>query len=118
MIKRAEDMVREIKDSMRGGQGQVALTHLFKPGEFQGKARLCARITLEPGCSIGFHEHVHEEEIYYIISGQAVLTDSAVGSDQTLRAGDASITLDGQRHAIRNDSQETLELLALILLHQ
>ncbi len=117
MLKRAEAMVREIKESMRGGDGQVQITHIYKPGEFKGRARMCAKITLEPGCSIGLHEHLNEEEIYYIIRGQAILTDSTEVGEQILNPGDASITLGGQSHAIRNNGSEPVELLALILMY-
>jgi len=115
MIRHAEDMAQEIRERMRGGDGQVIITRLLQPGEYQGKARLIARITLGPGCSIGYHEHVGEEEIFYIISGQGIFADSSDGQEHTVSAGDAAITLGSQSHAIRNDGSETLELLAVIL---
>lgn len=117
MIKRAEEMVRETRSQMRGGQGDVQIIHLFKPDEFRGKARLYARVILEPGCSIGMHEHVGEEEIYTVIRGEAILTDSSLESEQIMRPGDASLTLSGGSHAIRNDGDETLEIMALVLLN-
>lgn len=115
MIRHVDQMVSELKVRMRGGNGQVTVTQLFEPGEFKGKARLCARLTLEKGCSIGYHEHVNEEEIFYIISGIAVLIDSTLETEQVLKPGDAAITLAGESHSIRNDNDETLEVLALIL---
>ena len=116
MIKRTESMVGEIRERMRGGAGQVTVTPILLPGEYRGKARLLARITLNPGCSIGYHQHLNEEEIFYILSGEAVLADNEENNGQILRPGDASITLNGQSHSIRNAGGEPLELLALILL--
>lgn len=118
MIKRAEDMVREIRDRMRGGEGQATITRLLQPGEYQGRSRLIAKVTLGPGCSIGYHEHVNEEEIFYIISGQAIFTDSADGQEHLLRPGDSAVTLGSQSHAVRNAGSEPLELLAVILDYQ
>ena len=117
MIRKAEEMVCEVRSQMRGGSGEVQIIHLFRAGEYKGKARLYARIILEPGCSIGLHEHVGEEEIYVVIRGQAVLTDSTLDQEQVMEPGDASLTLSGQTHAIRNDGTETLEIMALILLN-
>jgi quercetin dioxygenase-like cupin family protein len=117
MIKRVEEMVQETRSQMRGGQGEVQIIHLFKPDEFRGKARLYARVILEPGSSIGMHEHVGEEEIYTVIRGEAVLTDSTLESEKIMRPGDASLTLSGESHAIRNDGAETLEIMALVLLN-
>jgi len=118
MIRRSDDMMSETKANMRGGKGEIQMTHLFQRSEFKGKSRLCARLTLEPGCSIGYHEHVDEDEIYYILKGQAVFTDSTAVSEQVLEPGDAAVTLSGESHAIRNDGTETLEILAIILLYQ
>lgn len=119
MYRRADDMMSETKANLRGGSGNVQLTHLFQSGEFKGKSRLCAKITLEPGCSIGYHEHVDEDEIYYVLKGQAVFVDSTADDAEVLmNPGDASVTLSGQSHAIRNDGAETVEILAIILLYR
>jgi len=115
MIKRNPDMVREIRSNMRGGNGNVEICHIFKPEELKGKTRLNAKITLEPGCSIGLHEHVGEEEIYYILKGIATVNDN--GNISTLYPGDAVLTGNGASHSIENNGSETLELMALILLY-
>ncbi|NLW11955.1 MAG: cupin domain-containing protein [Clostridiaceae bacterium] len=115
MIKRAETMIRELKEQMRGGNGTVAITHLFSQDEIGGKARLIAKIELEPGCSIGFHEHQNEEEIFYIISGQATLDDQ--GDMQILNPGDAAITKGGQSHSLSNNGDSLLTVMAVILLY-
>ena len=71
MIKRASEMPRTVKPQMRGGDGQAVVTNLLDAGEYQGKSRMIATITLEPGCSIGEHVHEKEEEVFYIIQGTA-----------------------------------------------
>ena len=116
MIRRAEDMAGEIRDRMRGGEGQVTVTPLLKPGEFKGGARLFARLTLMTGCSIGLHDHQNEEEIFYVLSGEGLLTEDAGQPEKPLRQGDAAICASGENHTIRNAGPEPLELLALILL--
>jgi mannose-6-phosphate isomerase-like protein (cupin superfamily) len=115
MIRKAEELVREIKENMRGGAGQVEVVQLFKPGEFNGKARIIARLTLGQGSSIGMHQHLQEEEIFYVISGQGLLTDAAGEPEAILAAGDASITSSGGTHSIRNQESEPLVLLALVM---
>lgn len=116
MIKNAKDMVNEIKHEMRGGKGDVELTHIFGQEELTGKARLCARITINPGCSIGLHEHQAEEEIFYIMSGKGLVNDN--GSIREVAAGDAVLTGNGASHSIENTGREPLVLLAVILLFQ
>jgi len=115
MIKRAEQMIKEIKEQMRGGKGSVEITHIFKQDELKGKARLCAKITINPGCSIGLHEHVNEEEIFYIIKGKALIDDN--GTKQEAGPGDAILTGGGATHAVENTGNEPLEMMAVILLY-
>lgn len=114
MIKRAEEMVKTVKPQMRGGTGQATVTDLLNADEYTGSTRLVAKITLEPGCSIGEHVHENEEEVFYIISGTALYNDN--GHNCTLNTGDSCICLAGQKHSIANATEsETLIIAAIIL---
>lgn len=107
-------MIRDLRHEMRGGKGSVELMHIFGQDEMTGKARLFAKITLNPGCSIGMHQHDKEEEIYYVISGKGIINDN--GNITELSPGDASITGNGGSHSIENNGDEQLVLIAVILL--
>ncbi len=112
MIRSPSAMTTEVRDQMRGGQGQVTVQHYFKPEEFGAKMRLCARLTIPPGASIGEHEHLHEDEIYLILSGTGVIQE---GDARTrVKAGDAVLTGKGGRHAVANDGAESLVIAAII----
>lgn len=113
MIKKSDSMREEVRERMRGGKGSVRIGHLFEQGEYRGHARLIAKVTLAPGCSIGPHEHGEEEELFYIIKGRARLTED--GETYSLGPGDAALTGGGKSHAIECDGDEDLELLAVIL---
>lgn len=113
MIKRNENMQSKVNVNMRGGDGQVVITELMSKGEYDGKARLVATLTLESGCSIGEHVHENEEEIFYIISGTAEYNDN--GEIVELKAGDSCICRNGQKHSIANKCDETLVVAAVIL---
>lgn len=115
MVKQPHELEKELKERMRGGKGAVEVTHIFQQGEMKGKCRLFARLTIHPGCSIGLHEHVNEEEIFYILSGSGSLNDNGV--QKRVSAGDGVLTAGGQTHSIENDGDGPLELLAAILLY-
>jgi mannose-6-phosphate isomerase-like protein (cupin superfamily) len=115
MIKRSADMVKEVRDRMRGGTGSVEFTHVFLKEELTGKARLFARLTLPPGSSIGFHAHDGEEEVFYILSGRGTVEDQGAASE--VGPGDAVLTGGGAGHSIANPGTAPLELLAVILLY-
>jgi mannose-6-phosphate isomerase-like protein (cupin superfamily) len=77
---------------------------------------LFARLTLEPGCSIGMHTHDREEEVFYIISGKGTVDDN--GNIYMLKPGDAVKTGDGAYHALENTGTETLVIMAAIILFE
>ena len=100
--------------TLRGGDGQVIVRDFLSFGEYDGKARLLATLTLEPGCSIGKHIHENEEEIFYIIEGTATYDDN--GKTEILHAGDSCICKNGQSHSIANrEPSGTLRVVAVIL---
>ncbi|MDZ7261157.1 MAG: cupin domain-containing protein [candidate division KSB1 bacterium] len=115
MIRKSSEMEQTVRENMRGGQGKITITQIFKQEELKGHCRLCARITIGPGDSIGFHEHVDEEEIFLILRGRGEVVEN--GSKQEVVAGDAILTGGGAGHAIKNIGNEPLELIGIILLY-
>ena len=113
MIKRAADMQTEYRPNMRDGNGTVELTSFATPEELNNKGRLFANITLKPGCGIGYHVHEKDSELFYILKGTATYDDN--GTMTTLTAGDLALTPAGTGHAIKNEGNEDVELIALIV---
>jgi mannose-6-phosphate isomerase-like protein (cupin superfamily) len=113
VIRKSSETIEEIREGMRGGDGLVIVRHLFRKEEFKANVRLCARLLLPPGASIGEHTHEAEDEVYIVIHGTGLLRD---GSKETrVSPGDAILTGRGQSHAIRNDGTHDLELIAMIM---
>jgi len=108
-------MEKEARERMRGGSGSVEFLHIFRKEELKGKVRLLARLRLRTGCSIGYHAHEGEEEVFYILSGTGIVTEQGVTS--TVGPGDAVLTRGGESHSIENQGAEPLEFIATILLY-
>ncbi|MBE6368857.1 MAG: cupin domain-containing protein [Lentisphaerae bacterium] len=114
MIRKANECVSEVRENMRGGEKSVKITHFFdEKNELNSPARLCARLELEPGASIGFHQHEKEEEIFVVLSGRAVIDDN--GTEVEVAPGDAILTGNGAGHAVKSLGPETLQLMAIIV---
>ena len=114
MVKSSKDMHEVVKVAMRGGDGQVICKDFMDKGDYDGKARLLATLTLEPGCSIGRHIHENEEEIFYVIEGVATYDDD--GEIVKLFPGDSCVCRNGQSHSIANREESgTLTVVAIIL---
>jgi mannose-6-phosphate isomerase-like protein (cupin superfamily) len=115
MVKKFSELPVTLNENMRGGDGTVQITHLADKAGMHDKNRLFAKITLKPGCSVGYHVHEAETEIYHILSGTGVYDDNGV-STVTVNAGDTTYTPPGQGHSIANNTDTDLEFIALIIL--
>ena len=98
---------------MLGGDGSAMVREMFLKGEYRGHARLMAVLTLEPGCSVGKHTHHGDEELIYILQGSCRYDDN--GTVCRLSPGDAALTRDGESHEIVNDTDRSVEYLAVVL---
>ena len=113
MIRHNGEYRLEERFEMRGGKGTVKIEHLWEPKtQILAPNRLMARITLEPGCSVGFHPHDGEEELYYILSGQALVNDDGV--ETILNVGDCTLTGNGAGLAIACSGNEPLVIMAIV----
>ena len=115
MVKRSDQMVRELRDRMRDGDGRIEMLHIFKQEELKGKVRLFARLKLEKNCSIGYHKHENEEEVFYVVEGRGTVTED--GREYNVESGDAVLTAGGSEHSIKNSFDAPLVLVAVILLY-
>ena len=108
------DNVPRREGCAQGGNGIARFKDLSNKEGLYGHGRLFSHIVLDPGCSIGYHDHNHETEFYYIIKGEAVFNDD--GKEVIFRAGDIGATGYGQGHALENRSNEPVEMIALIIM--
>ena len=114
MIRKADECRVEFREHMRGGGGTAKMTHFIDgPAELNEKGRLFCMITLEPGCGIGYHIHDKDAELFYIVKGSAEYSDN--GEIETVSAGDVTICPAGEGHSITNRTDETVELVAVIV---
>ena len=113
MIRKAADCKKEYREHMRDGNGTVEITNFATPAELNDKGRLFANITLKPGCSIGFHMHENESELFYLMKGEALYNDN--GTEYPVTAGDVMICPAGTGHGVANNGTEDAELCAVIL---
>ncbi|MDD4101944.1 MAG: cupin domain-containing protein [Kiritimatiellae bacterium] len=115
MITRDGEMRAEMRENMRGGKGTVKVENWFAPEAFGAKVRLCARLTVPPGGSIGTHNHEDEDEIYIVLSGQGLIIED--NNRTPVGAGDAILTGKGGAHGVENTGTEPLVIAAIIMLY-
>ncbi|MBR1672709.1 MAG: cupin domain-containing protein [Fretibacterium sp.] len=115
MVRR-EDIV-EVQ-GLAGGKGPAYVHHIVSKEELLGHGRLYARVVLPPRSSVGWHQHVHDTEPYYILKGEGDFTEGdGNGENRTVtrvRPGDVCVIHVGQWHCLENNSGADLEFMALI----
>lgn len=112
MIKRQGDSRQEARN-IGGGNGDIILHHRLEKEDTFGKSRLCAELTIQPGCSIGQHAHDGETEIFYLLEGELVSTNDD-GTTEPFCKGDVMVTGGGETHGLRNESDKPAVMLAVI----
>ena len=111
MVRKA---IFETKYNLRGGNGPIYYNHILTADELMGHGTLFSRTILPPGSSIGVHQQVGNTEPYYILKGNGIFID-ADGSRIEVGAGDVCVIQCGESHGLENNSDEDLEIIALII---
>ena len=112
MVIQRNEMKGEDKEKMRDGKGSTHLTYLVDSNT-QKNARMFAEIILNPGCSIGYHQHDSETEYYFILSGIGTVNDD--GTEVEVKQGDSIITGNGASHSIKNTGSVPLTFHAIVV---
>lgn len=113
MLRKNNQRNIETKDAVRNGPGHVIFNHIAGGEELYNKVKMYATLTFEPGCGIGAHKHEKESEIICVLKGEADYIDD----DKTykIKEGDVTICESNHIHGITNNSNENVEIVALVI---
>lgn len=113
MIKKAEDLRKNDEVHLKGGKGTINIINFLEKEESYGVGRLFGVSIIPKGCSIGYHKHEGDFEVYYFLEGSAKVCDNGV--EDILGPGDCMVCREGDSHSIENNGNEDLKYIALIL---
>jgi len=113
MIRKAEQMRTELLPNLKDGKDTVKVVNFIEGEEVDNKGRLFGISIIPVGGSIGYHQHVGDFEIYYILQGKALVNDN--GEEAFLESGDMMYCKEGDFHSIQNIGAVELQYVALIL---
>lgn len=108
-ISVTNNAVREVQKKCHGGEGQILFREVFNRGDFESNLQHLHETVIYPNSTIGYHLHKRNEEIYYIIEGEGVMTVD--GEEKIVARGDAIITHSGSKHSLRNNSDKSIKIL-------
>ncbi|BDD86188.1 cupin domain-containing protein [Desulfofustis limnaeus] len=113
MIRKASEMRVESLPNLKDGNKTVKVINFIEGEEAENLGRLFGISIIPEGGSIGYHQHVGDFEIYYILHGKALVNDN--GAEAVLTVGDMMKCDEGGFHSIENIGDCELRYVALIL---
>ncbi len=93
------------------GSGALQIARVFLGKELEAPWHFIEYLEVPPGVTIGEHQHGNDEEIYFIMSGQAKMTVN--GQEHDVKPGDFILNRAGWTHGLRNEGDETVKLLVI-----
>ena len=97
-------------------QRVLAVTQTYKAESHQTAGQLvCVEIEVPPGQGVPPHRHAHEDESFYVLSGQVEVEGDDCGNTPIpLKAGSFFHGPRHRTHGFRNDTTEPAKLLVFI----
>ena len=110
-----DSLIKGERKDVAGGHGTVYGEYAFtRDKALKDQAiKEVSWLRLNPGDSIGYHQHVTNEDVYVIVSGEGVFKDKD-GKDKPVKAGDIMIVRKGESHGIANSGKEPLVFVDVI----
>ena len=110
-----ESLVKGERKEVAGGHGTLYADYAFtRDKALKDQAiKEVSWLRLEPGDSVGYHQHVTNEDVYVIVSGEGVFKDKD-GKDKPVKAGDIMIVRKGESHGIANAGKVPLIFVDVI----
>ena len=110
-----ETLIKGERKEVAGGHGTLYADYAFtRDKALKDQAiKEVSWLRLMPGDSVGYHQHVTNEDVYVIVSGEGVFKDKD-GKDKPVKAGDIMIVRKGESHGIANSGKEPLIFVDVI----
>lgn len=113
MIVKGEKLELFSEGVPRAGSGKIMGYRYLTAEDMKNKTTGFYMNELMPDSEIGFHQHVGNEEIYFILSGKGLVNDN--GKEDYVEAGDMVFTQSGEYHGMKNIGEDKLKFIAFIV---
>jgi mannose-6-phosphate isomerase-like protein (cupin superfamily) len=110
LLKKASETKQVPLPECHGGHGVVDWTDVLSGSPIEGRRlNFLHDDILKPGVTIGIHTHESDEEYYYILSGNGIMTLD--GENHQVGPGDIAAVFPGGSHALMNDSKNDMRII-------
>lgn len=112
MVKK-EESCKIITEKPRGGNGTIEGFRYLDSEDLSNNLKGFYVNELQVGAEVGYHKHIGDEEIYFILDGEGIANDN--GEEKKIVAGDLFYTKDGHGHSLKNTGSVPLKFAAFII---
>ena len=98
-----------IQKRCHNGKGAILFREIFDKKDFKSNLQFLHETIVLPNSTIGYHKHLGNEEIYYVIEGKGLM--KVDGQEKIVKPGDAVITYSGSSHGLKNIYDRDLKIL-------
>lgn len=100
-----------VRTNEHGGSGDIVFRRLLERTSFSAPIDFVDYTIVPPGSVIGRHQHVGNDEMYFIVSGEPRIQ---VNDEETrFGPGGLSVVRDGQSHSLTNDTDRDVIILVV-----
>lgn len=114
MIVQKEKLKCLKQENARGGIGVVLQHPYLENLVVESKLTGFNLMVLEAGVTIGYHQHVGSEELYYILEGTPTVVDD--GKEEVIGPGTVIWTSNGHFHSLANNTNKVVKFLAFVVM--
>ena len=108
-LLRGIDDVQFVAKQAHGGVGDILVGDFFSSDALGTAWDFFQCIKVPPGSSIGVHSHLNDEELFYFVEGQGIMTVD--GEELSVGPGTASLCKSGGSHGLVNASEGVITFL-------
>lgn len=98
-----------VQEKCHEGEGSIIFREVFVDSDFKSSIKFLHETSVQPNSTIGYHKHIGNEEVYYIVEGEGLM--SVDGQEKVVGPGDAIITYSGSMHGLKNIGKEKLKII-------
>ena len=114
LLRKADDMKQVPFAECHGGNGSLGWTDVLSGSLIEGRRlNYVHDDILKPGVTIGIHSHENDEEYYFILEGNGIMTLD--NEDHQVGPGDIAAVFPGGSHALRNDSEDDMRIIVFCM---
>lgn len=111
VFKKATNIPQYTAERIHDGLGRGRVKILLAEEELRSALQYVHDTTLLPGASVGWHPHMDNEEVYYIVSGQGRMRVD--DEEQTVGPGDVIVCHPGSHHSLENTGDDELRMIVI-----